>query len=958
MLDQCFVLIPSTTLEDFPKQTTDEHARGLLAAWTAPWHPRVLASVGRLPQWFRADTLPPKLDQALILVPDAASQRLPSRFADETAAAADCVVVRGGCRGDFLTGLFTALGLDESLRDARCDAAERVVGGDDFFALGYTWLQIQLMTRRLRYTSNLDEVYFAGRVIAAATAVVEDRGDEAVAALHEAFDCLAEERDHYFSNDPHLIDLTLLATTTLAAPLERSLALAAEPDQPPTNFLIGPAVAAAIAAAAGDHPESACGRLRQALIERRFAIAGGGPDGDVNLHHLTSRAAAAAIAASRAELERHLGVPCVVYARAAGETPGDLGPLLAAAGFRGAIPIDLAAGSGWREESKLIWESGHDDLDALVARPIDASCSVGFLALGPNLGQSIDSGEIATALLVHWPGDLSDAYRDLRRAASWGLALGRFWKLDDYFVDGERPFHHYRGRADEGAGDWLQRVVDGGAVDPLSSAAADFRDRVIAESADAIAAMAKLVNPDTDSVENSSLLAATERLCVALGGKPLTTAPSASDDGAAAERLMWVNPHPIGVRVPGRLSGGPPAGEPNDAAGGKRHLFGWTAADGGGSDVTVDVTGGGFVFLDGTGRAPRRNWFKRRRRIASAARLSNEFMELELSPKTGGVSGVYSGAGRGNRLSLRLTYQDETERPPGAANGAANGATGEAPAERSDTMVADSVEVIRSDEAVGEIRAKGRLFDIGGQSVARFSVTYRLRRGSRWLEIASRLDPEPTVILGANPWRSYFGWRAAVAADASAVQVSLRDRLHRAGSGRKLDAPAGLLIDEVERQTLLYANGSPAFRRVGDRFVDSLVMVRGETARDSTLAIGFDVPEPVAALRAQACPPPCLPVSSQPASTLGWLVNCSATDVMLSDLQITSERPLVLTLTVIATVAESRKVKLRFCRDCVSAERLTGNPGPQPVALNHSGDQVEVALAGHDAIRVRVTLAR
>src|SRR5690606_20241323 len=158
--------------------------------------------------------------------------------------------------------------------------------------------------------------------------------------------------------------------------------------------------------------------------------------------------------------------------------------------------IDLAAGTGWREESKLIGQSGPPALDVLVARPIDASQAHGFLSLGPDLGQSIDSGEIATALLVHWPDSQSDAYRDLKRAASWGLALGRFWKIDDYFRDGERPFHHYRGRADQGAANWLRRCVDAGLANPLSSAAAAYRDAIVAEAAGVIETMATMVAPD------------------------------------------------------------------------------------------------------------------------------------------------------------------------------------------------------------------------------------------------------------------------------------------------------------------------------------------------------------------------------------------------------------------------------------------------------------------------------
>lgn len=947
MLDECFVLIPCTTLEDFPKQTTDAHAEGLLAAWTAPWHPRLIAAMGKLPQWFRADTLPPVLSGATLLVPEASQKRLPSRFAAETEAAEDCRVIHANGRGEFLAALLDRLGGDGSDATLECVTAERTILADDFFALGYAWLQVQLMTRRLRYTSNLDEIYFAGRVVAAATAMVEGRGEDAATALHEAFDCLAEERDHYFSSDPHLVDLTLLATTTLGPSLGRELDRVGLAGEPPINFLIDTPLAGEIAASTSEP----CKRLAAMIDQESVGVAGGGPSADVNLHHMTGAAAEQAVRAARRQWTSHLGDRCVVYARPAGETPGDIGSALAQAGFRGAIPIDLAAGTGWREESKLIWQSAPADLDALLARPIDASQSVGFLSLAPDLGTSIDSGEIATALLVHWPDAQSDAYRDLRRAASWGLVLGKFWKIDDYFCDGERPFHHYRGRADEGAGNWLRRVVDAGAVDPLSTAAAGFLNQVVAETAGGIDAMAALVNPQlvfptgvAGSVGDAAkrLDDATGRLCVALGGGllgggllgggPVTDGATAAEKAGEPAGLFVVNPHPISLRIDGRVAGGPRSNSPVLS----KQIFRWTAGAGG-CDVTADVAGGGFIFLDGSGKAPGRSWFKRSRRLAAGTRLSNEFMEVEVSPVTGGIQGVYSGQGRGNRYSLRLAYVDSAK-------------------ESGDEMVADSVEMVHGDAVRGEIRATGKVLDAAGQPVATFVTVYRLTRGSRWLGVSTRLTPTASLELGEDPWKSYFALRSAVASDALNLFVPLRDQLHRVGTGKLIDSPGGVVIDEAERQTLLFADGRPAHRKVGDRFIDSLLIVRGETARDFNLSVGFDVRRPAASLRAAACPPSRLAVRTVPSSPVGWLVNCPTDDVVLADVRPDSADPLVVSMLVITTRPESRKVKLRFCRDCESAEIETGNVHAPRKAVKYEGDRVDLSMAGHETLRLWVTL--
>jgi len=954
MFDECLILIPCTTLEDFPTQTSESHARGLLGAWTAPWHPRCLARLGKLPQWFRADTVPPKLDRSLLLVPEASEKRLPSRLAGEVSASTDCRLLRGGCRDDFLKLLADSLGEDFAecppappATDPGSEAESRPIEPADFFALGYAWLQVQLMTRRLRYTSNLDEIHFSSRVIAAARAWVEGNAPEAIAALHEAFDGLAEERDHYFSSDPSLIDLTLLAPTTLGKSLRRTLEAAATPLSSPINVLIDAGLAERIAGQA-ETADSPCAELVRRLQAGSVGLAGGGPGPEINLHHQTLAGAREAIVDARKAVTERLGTDCTVYARTAGETPGDLGPALVEAGFRGALPIDLEAGSGWQEESKLIWQSGAGDLDALVCRPIDASGSVDFLSLAPKLGQSIDSGEIATALLVHWPDAESEAYRDLRRAASWGLALGRFWKIDAFFRDGERPFHHFRGRADEGAGNWLVRSVAQNSPDPLSAAASGYVDRVIHETAQSIETLARLVRGRSEGSQtppkdaHESLTRAADRLAIALGGTP--SAPGTTP--ANARGLLVINPHPIGQRLATRLGGGPRVGMSSSASGdsvpaGARPIFASSRSPEGGCDVTADVAAGGFLVLAGSRPVPGRSWFRRAKRLAQGTRLTNEFMEVEISPLSGGVQGLYSGAQRGNRYSLRLV-------PQGVGD---DGSESEA-----EPMVADSVRCVRGDQAIGEIVAKGKLRS-GDRQVARFETRYRLPRGSRWLDIHTRLVLEPEVAFGDDPWASYIGWRSAVAGDALSLTAPLRDMLHRVGNSKRIDAPGGLMIDEVERHTLLYTAGRPAHLRAGDRFVDSLLIVRGETRREFSMRVGIDVPEPANALRAAACPPSLVPLASHSSAPLGWLVTSSAADVSLVGLRVESTEPLELSLDVITTTPESAKVRLRFCRDCLHARRATGNPASPWQDVPHERDQVELAMAGHESVRLRVGLA-
>src|SRR6185369_2153797 len=93
----------------------------------------------------------------------------------------------------------------------------------DFLALGYAYLQIQLLTRQMRYSSNLDEVYFKGQAIGAAVAAVEGNLPLAKEKLSACFNVLAEERDHYYPVDAFILDLNLTAATTLGFALRKEL---------------------------------------------------------------------------------------------------------------------------------------------------------------------------------------------------------------------------------------------------------------------------------------------------------------------------------------------------------------------------------------------------------------------------------------------------------------------------------------------------------------------------------------------------------------------------------------------------------------------------------------------------------------------------------------------------------------------------------------------------------------
>jgi len=972
VVPQCITLIPCNTLEDFPTHLEDGDARSLLAAWTAPWHPKLIAAAGRLPRWNRADSIPEPLPNRWVFLSTGSLKKLPSEFFSTCQAAQNCRIVRGASRNEFLAQCeieAPGIGLDQefSVQDD-----SRIVTPADFYALGYAWLQVQVMTRRLRYTSNIDEIFFAGRVIEAAQKMIAGDGPATVAALHEAFDTLATERDHYFSTDPNLIDLTLLAPSTLGNSLAMSLDQAVRAHEPPVNFLADSDVAEAI----GQSHEPAAKILRNLIDSEVVGIVGGGIAKQHWIHHQTAASTRTAIAEAKAATDRLLGHRCEVFARAAGPTPSDLSTALVNNQYIGAIPIDFATGEGWSSESKLIWSSSAGAMDVLVSKPIDGSRSESFLAISVSLGKAIDSGEIATALIAHWPGAESDAYRDLRLAASWGLALGRFWKIDEFFRDGQRPYHHYRGHADDGANQWLSESVLARVQAPLRNASTRFQNLIATEAAQAITSLANLVsptaNPQTQSLttENdqakilgiASLDQHPRRLALS---DPMTEIAAAdfcsrlkavpTKSSGPNQGCMVVNPHSTATRIALRMDSPPAVNE---------FVFGLSTGVDGRFDVTVDVPAHGFVTLQPTTALPRKRWFSARRRIATESLLVNDFMQVEISPTSGGVKGVYSGSGRGNRYSLRLVHVDD----PASAD------------DRETNMLARSTRIVRSDEALGVIEADGVLVNRASQPLADFTIRYSLSRGSRWLWVEADIKPASSTILGADPWKSYYAFRSAIASEAATILTPLRDKLHRADA-KRYDSPAGLLIDETSRQTLLFSDCRPSHRKRGDRYIDSLLLVRDEPLQPLRFAIGFDVPSPMDALRSLIAPPAVVsfePSTSDASSHLpasGWLVHCPTQDVMLSDLKTESTSPLMISFLAIATRSESRMAKVRFCRNVSGASResfskslvatsevTTLDAMPTGLAathqpIDHKGDSIEFPMSGHEVVRIQVELA-
>ncbi len=209
------VLLPCHSLEDFPLYYEGTQADELLAAWCSLWHPALLASAAAVPAWHRIDVPPETFSGRLMTITPSCLDRLPAGY-----------TARARNEGGWI--------VHETSRDAAVAAAlQGLDGGDagideplaaDFLALGFCRLQVELLTRQMRYTTNIDETHFQNEAVAAAQAAVAHDLPTARDHLQQCFDTLYECRKHFYPVDVYLLDLTLLATNTLGQSFRDALA--------------------------------------------------------------------------------------------------------------------------------------------------------------------------------------------------------------------------------------------------------------------------------------------------------------------------------------------------------------------------------------------------------------------------------------------------------------------------------------------------------------------------------------------------------------------------------------------------------------------------------------------------------------------------------------------------------------------------------------------------------------
>jgi len=909
---ESLVLLPCHALSDFPYHHEGEAAADLLACYTSLWHPHLLAGAGRMPTWRSAYLEHEDLSGRLVLLPRVCGQDLPGHWADDARA-----------RGALLVEAQEMVSRETLVEQAAAALGRNltpVPGGltADFHALGLCHLLVELLTVQMRYSSLIDEELFSRHLIAAADAAVAGDEDTAREKLAICFDALHQSRSHFYPVECYLLDVTLVAPTTIGAALRHELGRGV-----PMSVLASGAVLEAM-----ERNEAASlDTLREAISQELISLVGGEFDENL-LPLLPLEQVLGNLKRGIATCQRLLGrTPRCFGRRRAGLTPV-LPQLLENLNFAAAWHCTLDDGrfpSG--RQSLTRWE-GHGSIaiDALTRAPLDAALHETILAFPQHMSTAMDMDHVAIVAFAHWPGMTSLFYDDLRRSAAYGSVVGRFVTLEALFTEAEVSGQLTRFSADEYRHPFLTQLVAREEADPISQILARHVEEGTASAQRAVSTMTAVLRGNARNEAAGSLADFAAAL------------PRGTD--SANPGYLVVNPLSFSrqvVLLADQLENPPAANAPVTFAG---------KMDGR-QEVIVEVPPLGYAWIAGD---PTASWQTLTGKpLAEQGLLRNEFCEVTIHEKTGGIRTLHTPKFRGNRLSQQVALRRPGKRPE----------TGEAWQSSDETawystMVADLIEVSQSGPAVGEIVSRGRLLDDNELTVAEFQQRVRLVRGQPvvWIDV----EIQPRTELDANPWQNYFCSRMALPGAMTDVYRSVGMCLERT-EARRLEAPEMVEFRGPGVRTTLLAGGLPYHRRAGDSQLDTLLIVRGETQRQFRLGIGLDLSHPqTAALDAlcpllsdyQTAPPPRLPSA--------WLFHIDARNVVATHWEaVTTEDGRVSGVRVRLLETGGRAVSCGFYphRTLTAARRLDFS-GSALGELQVDGEKVIIDMAPGQWVQLEV----
>ena len=919
------ILAPCHGLEDFPLYHTGEDAASLLACWTSLWHPVLLSGAKKLPRVERCDYPPDELGSSLLVLPKPCEPEMAEDLPTEVETAGSKLI-----RGDTINRKSI---LEEALRDY--DVPENLDSElvRDFLALGFTLLQVELLTQQMRYASSIDQSRIERTVFEAAQLAVEGNADACREKLTACHDALTDERSHYYPVDVYLLDLTLLAESTLSESLGQQFA-----DEVPRNVI---AAARTVEQLRERYPQVA-DALRQSIEAKRVSVAGG----EYTEHPLPLMSPDSALRQFNRGLsawELAIGHRPKTFARRKNGIYPSLGHAIRCAGFDAALHMKFDEGKYPEStQSKTNWANNNVDLlDCLGRQPLNANADETFLDLPRELSDAMDTDFVAVRTFWHWPGHVVPWYEDLRRACRFGTALGKFVTLDDFFeesteantsdsfaVDSYRyPFLAQAAKREESNPHsrtmeyWRQTVQAMVARGALAMSSSRGNDVAIESDLEAVERRIDEMSVDTET--NSKLASIQSTLQSELQNT------LAHDDDVNKKTLVNPLPFPRRIRV---------SGDHLPAAGGGANVYA-SASSGANQQTLIDVPAMGFATVECGSQAKKIDGPD----LGEELTLRNEFFQAAIDEVTGSLRSLRDYSSRTTRISqqvgLRITVPKTGQ----------HWIDRQAPVAYS-VMAADRAEMTANGKIFAEITTQGRMLAPNGDEVGKFLQRFQIVRGSRILTIELEIESHDDLLLEDEPWSSYYASRFAFG-DESALLMAGRHFQTIETSSRRLEAPLFVQVDTAKNNTHVLSGGVPYHRRATPTQLDTILVTSGESARKFRLGLGVDLANPThAALDWMAADNPPLLLDGGAKNESGWLFHVSAKNVLA-----TSWRPLPakngLQMRLVETQGKRTRLRVQAFKPWAKMDRVAIDGGCLGSVEIKEGF-AELTLSAHEIVEL------
>ena len=948
-LTRVVILLPCHSLDDFPVHETGERAASLLANWTAAWHPGLIGRAELAPTWYRVDQPPEELAGHLVLIPNGTADQLPTGFNQRAAEQGGWVVKELVDRNAIVNAIFDTLSPAKPDIVKSCQSIDPDIV-NEFYALSFAFLQIQVLTRHLRYSTSLDESYFDQKLLEAAQAATQSNAEACYAGLVACHDLLAEERNRYFPVQPMLIDFLLGSESTLGPGFEKQINRTH-----PVHLLV---TGDLLESLAKNNPQQ-LDTVRQA-VEKETIIPVGGSQFELPSCMLSPESLYFDLAQGRRSFQQHLNKQPNFYARrASGLTP--LFPLLLDGfGYVGTTHFSLDSGRIPASASpRMMWE-GTDEMfmSADSTQPMDATDPGAFLRLGVRLGEAIDSAHWASATFAHWSDRSCFCFDDLSLLDKYPATMGSFVSWQQWVEQSGEPGYPDTFSADDYFDPILKRSMIQRHENPISRWI-DYWDWLLAKRVSTVLAaienMITQTSPKHDENQHADQmndwhrrLLQTEWIKSESKGEQSDAEKKGADNVKpnAAAGLAKVLQNQQGEEN-GRVVLNPstssrryllhtPADQPSFVQ--SKNIY-VSDSDANGNWTVVDVPAGGFVSLK---YDEQRSAHPSSPKIVDEMMLRNEFFEAQIDEHSGGLRSIHLYDHRDNLLSQKLSLRV----PSGRRSRHSEFEAGEYC-----RMVCDSVSTTIDNRAVGEITTSGRIVD-GEETVAEFQQSFRVVRGDRVIHTTVELDTKRAT--KNQPWESYYCSRLAWHDESATLKRSFNESRHDAQS-QKLVAPNYIDIETPQFRMSLLTGGIPFHQRVGQRMLDSLLVVTGENRRTFEFGLGVNLPDPQSIANTFKLPTVDIGCHVQkPAQA--WLVKCEPRNLVVTNMAIDRHDPKRLTMRLVETQCKSGTAKIALARDIVSARRLNFG-GLELHDVKVEGSVAQFEYQAQDYIQIELQLS-